>query len=163
MALNPKLLVSLEKWGILTQRYTQGGHPLKKKAGASLAVQWPRLHALNAWWLGSIPGQGIRSHMVQWRVSILQLKKRYWGLPFWFSGKESTCQCRRRRFDPWWGKISPCHRATKPLHHNYWACAPEPPTPQLLKPTHPRACAVQQEKPPQWEVHAAVKTQQNHR
>ena len=36
-----------------------------------------------------------------------------------------------------------CHRATKPVCHNYWACALEPAshnywahTPQLLKPTH---------------------------
>ena len=27
------------------------------------------------------------------------------GLPWWFSGKESTCQCRRHRFDSWVGKI----------------------------------------------------------
>ena len=26
-------------------------------------------------------------------------------LPRWFSGKESTCQCRRRRFSPWVGNI----------------------------------------------------------
>ena len=24
----------------------------------------------------------------------------YNGLPWWLSGKESTCQCRRHRFDP---------------------------------------------------------------
>ena len=34
-----------------------------------------------------------------------------------------------------------CRGATKPVHHNYWACAP-------------RACAPQQEKPPQWEARA---------
>ena len=28
------------------------------------------------------------------------------GLPWWLSGKESTCQCRRCRFNPWAGKIS---------------------------------------------------------
>ena len=31
------------------------------------------------------------------------------GLPMWLSGKESACQCRRRkrcRFDPWVGKIT---------------------------------------------------------
>ena len=31
-----------------------------------------------------------------------------WRLPRWLSGKESTCQCRRRKqrkFDPWMGKI----------------------------------------------------------
>ena len=27
------------------------------------------------------------------------------GLPWWVSGKESTCQCRRCGFDPWVGKI----------------------------------------------------------
>ena len=62
---------------------------------------------------------------------------------------------------------SPC--TLEPMHHNYWAHAP-----RLLKPVHsrayvpqllnpcaaitearvPRAGALQQEKPPQWEVHA---------
>ena len=40
-----------------------------------------------------------------------------------------------------------CRRATKPERHNYWAHVP-----QLLKPTHPKARALQQEKPPQWEA-----------
>ena len=26
------------------------------------------------------------------------------GLPRWLNGQESTCQCRRHRFDPWVGK-----------------------------------------------------------
>ena len=26
-------------------------------------------------------------------------------LPWWLSGKESACQCGRRRFDPWFGNI----------------------------------------------------------
>ena len=49
-----------------------------------------------------------------------------------------------------------CHGATKPVRHNYWAHVP-----QLLSPratttgAHvPRARALQQEKPPQWEAHA---------
>ena len=29
----------------------------------------------------------------------------YSGLPWWFNGKESTCQCRRCRFHPWARKI----------------------------------------------------------
>ena len=28
-------------------------------------------------------------------------KKEHSGLHWWLSGKESTCQCRRQRFDPW--------------------------------------------------------------
>ena len=57
-------------------------------------------------------------------------------------------------------------RATKPMHHNYWACALEPAyhnywahVPQLLSPRAtttearaPRARALQQEKPPQLEA-----------
>ena len=39
-----------------------------------------------------------------------------------------------------------CHGATKPVRHNYWACA--------LEPSCPRARAPQQEKPPQWEARA---------
>ena len=27
------------------------------------------------------------------------------GFPWWLSGKESTCQCKRHRFNPWVGKI----------------------------------------------------------
>ena len=40
------------------------GH-LKPGLGTSLLVQWLRLHAAHAGGLGSIPGQGTRSHMLQ--------------------------------------------------------------------------------------------------
>ena len=40
----------------------------------------------------------------------LKRSKQFMGLvrehPRWLSGKESSCQCRRRRFDHWVGKIS---------------------------------------------------------
>ena len=52
-------------------------------------------------------------------------------------------------------------RATKPVCHNYWACTLEPVESQLLSPCTtttearaPRAHALQQEKPPQWEARA---------
>ena len=52
-----------------------------------------------------------------------------------------------------------CCGATKPVRHNYWACALEPRShncwacvPQLLKPEHHRAHALQQVKPPQREA-----------
>ena len=37
-------------------------------------VQWLRLHAPNAGGLGSVPGQGTRSHVPELRVQMLQLK-----------------------------------------------------------------------------------------
>ena len=56
-----------------------------------------------------------------------------------------------------------CPRAAKPVCHRYQACALElvscnggAHVPQLLKSEHPRACALQQEKPPQWETHAPL-------
>ena len=42
--------------------------------GISLVVQWLRLQAPNEGGLGSIPGQGNRSHRPQPRVHMLQLK-----------------------------------------------------------------------------------------
>ena len=44
-----------------------------------------------------------------------------------------------------------CHRATKPVRHNYWACALEPVC-HNYRTRAPRARAPQQEKPPQWEA-----------
>ena len=41
--------------------------------GTSLLVQWLRLLIPNARGLGSIPGQGTRSHILQLRVSLVQL------------------------------------------------------------------------------------------
>ena len=54
-----------------------------------------------------------------------------------------------------------CCGATKPMHHNYWACALEPASHNCWSPRAtttearaPRVCAPQQEKPPQWEARA---------
>ena len=49
------------------------------------------------------------------------------------------------RFLIWEVPIYP--RQLKNKCHNYWA-----PVPQLLKPVCPGACALEQERPPQWEV-----------
>ena len=46
-----------------------------------------------------------------------------------------------------------CLRATKPVRHNYWACALEPLSNNYWA-RAPRAHAPQQEKPLQWEAHA---------
>ena len=84
---------------------------------------------------------------------------RFLGLLWWLSGKESTCQYHWT----WVGfliKEDPtCYGATKPVDHNYWPCALEPGNHnywthmlQLLKPKSLKAYALQQEKPPQWEV-----------
>ena len=71
-------------------------------------------------------------------------KKRLNGLSWWFSGKESACQCRRHGFDPWSGNIPRAMEQLRP-------CAT---TMELWIPgaANPRDCALQQEKPQQWEA-----------
>ena len=43
------------------------------------------------------------------------------GLPWWYTGWESACQCRGREFDPWSGKIA---HASEQL--SLWATPTEP-------------------------------------
>ena len=78
-------------------------------------------------------------------VSTFFKKYLFLGLPWWSSGLKSTLQCRGHWFDFWSGKIlhaagllSPCSGAWEP---------------QLLKRMRSRACALQQEKPPQWKAY----------
>ena len=56
----------------------------------------------------------------------LSLKVHQMGLPWWFNGKESACQCRRHRFDPWSGRIPQALGTAKSGRHNFWACTLEP-------------------------------------
>ena len=81
--------------------------------------------------------------------------------PWWLSGEESACQCMSPGFDPWSGRIphatewlslrvttnepvlwSPGATSTERKGRNCWSQSP-------------RACALQQERPPQWEAHAS--------
>ena len=48
------------------------------------------------------------------------------GLPWWRSGWESACQCRGHGVRDLVREDPTCRRATKPVRHNYWACALEP-------------------------------------
>ena len=55
----------------------------------------------------------LKSDLYVWNLTL--------GFPWWFSGKESICQCRGHGFKPWSGKIphaeeqlSPCTTATEP-------------------------------------------------
>ena len=66
------------------------------------------------------------------------------ALPRWFSSKESACQCQETNVWHLIWEDPSGHGATKPVCHNFWDKVP-----QLIKLTHPRACALQQEKPSQ--------------
>ena len=71
--------------------------------------------------IGSIPHKQMQLKWIKPNI-----KSIFWGLPWWLSGKESTCQFRECGFEPWSRKIPHGRGATKPVHHNYRACALEP-------------------------------------
>ena len=83
-------------------------HPIPQDRPSAPALS-TLSHASNLdWW--SV------SHMVIYVSVLFQIFNEYFlfflfatmlpeGLPCWLRGKESTCQCRRCRFDPWVMKI----------------------------------------------------------
>ena len=81
--------------------------PPASSSPAALAHCFPRKHpahltlALGVAYVGyslSHRKIGDQVHLFPWPKQHLS------GFPCWLSGKESTCQCRRPRFDPWSGK-----------------------------------------------------------
>ena len=87
------------------------------------------------------------------KIHIKKEKKNFTGFPWWLSGKESTCQCRRHGFDLWSTRMPHAKEQLTLCATTIELCS-RAQEPQLLKPPHPRACALQQEKPLQWEAHA---------
>ena len=86
-------------------------------------------------------------------------KKELLGLPWWFSGWESSCQCRGHGFEPLSGKIP--HTVEQLSSPQLLSLRSRVRKPQLLSPhattteAHaPRAHALQQEKPLQGEARA---------
>ena len=55
------------------------------------------------------------------RGILSRIKKDNFGLPWWRSGWESACQCRRHGFEPWSGKIPHATEQMGP-----WATITEP-------------------------------------
>ena len=68
-------------------------------------------------------------------------------LPWWYSGQESTCQCRRYGFNPWAWKISNAVEQLNPSNATTEACAPRACAPQQEKPRQPGQCCLNQKKP----------------
>ena len=112
---------------------------------------------------GSIPDRGTEtphaaeqlSPQATTTVCVLQWKIPQRGLPWWLSGRESVCQCRRSIPGPGRSHVpqsnspgttaiepvlkSPANTTTEPIRRNYWILCP-------------RVDARQQEKPPAWEA-----------
>ena len=81
-------------------------------SGANVCHSYPSLLHLSAalLYMCQLPGQDTS-------YQNLSLKMHQMGLPWRFSGKESACQCRRHRFDPWSAR-SLGEGNGKPLQHS---------------------------------------------
>ena len=53
---------------------------------------------------GGLPSMGLHRVGHYWS-DLAAAATFHTGLPWWLSGKEPACQCRRHRFNPWIGKI----------------------------------------------------------
>ena len=83
----------------------------------------------------------------------ISFKKCWAELPWWLSGKESSCQFRRHKFKPWSRKLL---HAVEQLSHicpNCWACSLEPRSYNFWSPhaIEPMLCN-KRRKTPQWEA-----------
>ena len=89
------------QWELGCLRFQRGPSPGPNLAGTLLMDTQP-------------PGLWVNEHlfilnnapphphvMVMFHSSPNWLRQNIWGLSWWFSGKESTCQCRRLGFEPW--------------------------------------------------------------
>ena len=91
------LLNLIWKWFqiVLVLYYTLNSHPLIAEFAFALLLTSVSLPVdINSSWSRGQWGSGER-----------YIIRRLLGLPCWFSGKESTCQCRRCVFNPWSRKI----------------------------------------------------------
>ena len=80
-------------------------------------------------------------------VKMIHLDYSTRGLPWWLSGIESACPCRRHKFDSWSEKIP--HDMEQHCALHLLSLCFRAQEPQLLKPMHPRVCVLQQVSPPQ--------------
>ena len=76
----------------------------------------------------------------------ISFKKCWAELPWWLSGKESSCWFRRHKFNPWSRKLLHAVEQLSHICHNCWACSLEPRSYNCWKPSRRRAHALQQEK-----------------
>ena len=87
----------------------------------SLCHRWPVV--LMAIWSFFPPCMSLKLVFQEHIVPTLELCS---GLPWWLSGKESTYQCRKQRFDSWAGKVPSAAGLAKQLCHPLCPCALEP-------------------------------------
>ena len=81
------------------------GNPLQYSC---LAIPTDR----GGWWATVHVVTQSQTQQSNWTAAIIYSSR---GLPWWLSGKESTCQCRRYQFEPWSQKI-PWRRKSHSLH-----------------------------------------------
>ena len=155
---------------VLTHHYLKVCRHLGRMKGFLLLEEClsARSRAIRYWVLNGFFGPQIHQRN-QWAyVKKRPLFKYASGLPWWFRGKEPSCQCRGHGFHPWSGRIpsvwsseaqvpllSLCSRAGEPRLLNPRAVTAEARVPLSLH--------LLQEKPLQWEVCLLATTRESMR
>ena len=98
---------SNEETGVREVKFLIRSHYTRKQKNLDPAPPPP------SWWMDRF-GESGHSWRVSMEVVVPKYRPSMVGLPRWLRGKESACQCKRRGFDPWIGKIHwrrKCQRA----------------------------------------------------
>ena len=121
---NQSILKGNQSWIFIRRTDTEA--PIKKKMlHGKLSIRLGE----NSSWISDVQYNNAqkwdppyREFRIHWCPQVIFLNRQYcflgwgykkWGLPWWLNGKESTCQCRRCRFNPWIRKI-PSRRKRHP-------------------------------------------------
>ena len=89
----------------LKKPHTPGTLPASRFWSKKHCNDDPTLHLHQQGYCYSNPTSILRSGTYFGLQLLLIVLMIHHGLPWWLSGKESACQCRRLRFDPWVGKM----------------------------------------------------------
>ena len=87
---------------------TERGRKAKKNPQNFFSLYKPPNLALNPAKIGTKKWEFVSDFLnllSQPHSKLTEFKMEKWGLPWWCSGWESACQCRRHGFEPWSGKI----------------------------------------------------------
>ena len=70
-----------------------------KELGRRMDAQCKKLEVFNK------KLENIKNNQTEMKNTVTEIKNTRRGLPWWRSGWEPACQCKRHGFEPWFGKI----------------------------------------------------------
>ena len=97
-------------------------------------INWKKIPLKIKFHMRSFSPNKVRATKESFALCFCSVLGKIYGLPWWLSDKESSCQCRKHRCDPWVEKIpwrrawqpTPVFLSEKPMDRGaWWAAVPE--------------------------------------